>query len=118
MMNEMVEAEEKLRQDNEAFYDADVAPVLADLAKKCQSRGMPLIAMVGNQGDTYCTRYMTDFKNCAMRIAYYVSKTRDNVDALFMAIEKDAEKYGGDNSIYLWKLRHYRKLIDEGLNGK
>lgn len=31
---------------DEEFYDAEIAPALADLAKKCQERGMSVLAMV------------------------------------------------------------------------
>lgn len=101
--------------DNEAYYDKEIAPLLKDVAQKLEARGMPFIAFVGHGKDTFTTRYVKDFTNPAIRLALYLSKTLANVDALFMAIERDAEEYG-DNSIYLYKLKHYAKLIREGLS--
>jgi len=33
-------------QDEEAFYDAEIAPVLAELAMKCIDRRIPFLALV------------------------------------------------------------------------
>lgn len=98
------------REENEKFYDENIAPELARLANLCGDIGMSFIAMVANEKDSYCTKYMAKFDNPSARIAAYANEAKGNVDILFMKIEKDAEKYG-DNSIYLYKLRHYKDLI-------
>ncbi len=36
----------KAAQDEEAFYDAEIAPVLRDLAMKCIERRIPFLALV------------------------------------------------------------------------
>ncbi len=36
----------KPAQDEEAFYDAEIAPVLRDLAMKCIARRIPFLALV------------------------------------------------------------------------
>lgn len=95
----------------EKFYDEEVAPMLAKLAKQCASNNMPFMAMVGNEKDNYTTCIMPDDSNPAVRIAYMALQAQGNVDKLFMMIEADAAKYG-DNSMYLEMLRAYRKLIN------
>lgn len=96
--------------DNEEFYDKHIAPVLADLAKKCHERNMPFLTAVGDAKSIYSTIYVQDRQNPAVRLVLYALNARGNVDSLFMNVEKDAEKHG-DNSMYLWQLRHYRKMI-------
>ena len=106
---------EQTRKENEAFYDKEIAPALAELSKKCFDRGFPFLAVFGNKSDTYATNSIDLNKDsAAMRLIYYAIKCHGNVDALFMNIEKDAEKFG-DNSVYLWQLKHYRKLLDPEL---
>jgi len=98
---------------NEQFYDEHVAPVLADLAKKCNERDMPFLCMVGNQKDNYTTKFIGDWQNPAVRLAFYALKCQGNTDLLIMALERDAEEYG-DNSLYLANLRHYKEIIRKG----
>jgi hypothetical protein len=110
----MTDEETAKMKTNEEFYDAEIAPVLAALGRRCIDRGMSLVAAVGNSEDTYSSRFidLSIDNNPNVRLNYYANRARGNVDALFMRIESDAEKYGGDKSIVLWQLKHYRRLID------
>lgn len=107
-------SDEQKPSENEKFYDEHIAPVLAELAKKCHEKNMPFLAMVGDQKDNFTTKYVNDWQNPAIRIAYYALKCQGNIDALMMMVEQDAVKYGGDNSIYLHNLKHYRDIINRG----
>jgi hypothetical protein len=104
---------------DETFYDTEIAPQLLELGRKLEARGMCFVAFVGNGRDeTYVTRHLPNDLNVTLRLAYYASQTYNNIDALFMKIEADAEKFGGgDSSIYLQNLKHYRQWVRGELKG-
>lgn len=105
----------KTRQENEKWYDENVAPALADLARQCKERGMSFLAMVGNDDDSYQTRLALDLNSPALRLALYAMHAKGNVDALIAAVIKDAESRGGvDFSIYLTNLKRYGETLERG----
>jgi hypothetical protein len=56
--------------EKEAFYDAEVAPVLLDLAEKCAERGLHFLAQVEYEpGEFGLTRKFADDPHLAMIIA-------------------------------------------------
>ena len=69
-------------KDTEAFYDSEIAPVLADLAKRCTDRGMSFVAAVeyvpGNHAGTYM---MVEGACLQMEMIRMCSKTAPNVDS-------------------------------------
>lgn len=85
--------------DNEAWYDAEIAPVLADLAKRCNERGMSFIATVeydeGKRGGTY---YLTEGACLAMRMVYMCSASAPNVDSFLINLIRYCAKKGIDIS--------------------
>lgn len=103
------------RAENEEWYDENVAPVLADLATKCNGRGMPFLAAVGNHGDRYCTRYLSDTSDPAIRLIFYAMKALGNIDAFLATVIEDAEERGGTEfSIYLTDIKRYRNALERG----
>lgn len=79
----------------EAFYDAEIAPVLLELAQKCEANGMSLIAMCEWAPDE-SGRTMTLAKDAsaAIRLAEGAMQAQGNVDTLFFAIKRYAAKHG------------------------
>ena len=90
--------------DGEAFYDVDVAPVLLDLARKCQNAGVSFLAVAewqpGEQGRTCSLSPNSGF---AIRLAEVAAKSNGNVDALILAIIRYAEEHG-HSSMFLQQL--------------
>lgn len=90
--------------NNEAFYDAEIAPVLAQLARKCQARGMAFVAAVDNReaegGGTYNTLLPSNDMSVAMHLNYMALRSVGNVDTLMFSVIKHAERVG-HSSVYL-----------------
>lgn len=83
--------------ENEAWYDAEIAPVLADLAKRCNERGMSFIATVeydeGKRGGTY---YLTEDADLSMRMVYLCSRSAPNVDSFLINLTRHCVEKGID----------------------
>lgn len=63
--------------EDEAWYDTEIAPTLADLAKRCHERGMAFLSVVEYQpGDIY----MTEHAGLAMHMVSLCAATVPNVD--------------------------------------
>jgi hypothetical protein len=83
--------------DDEAWYDAEIAPALAALAKRCHERGMSFIAAVEYQpGDRGGTYYLTENAGTAMRMLHLCAQTAPNVDGYIMSLHKWAKAAGVD----------------------
>jgi hypothetical protein len=80
---------------DEAWYDAEIAPALADLAKRCHARGMAFVAVVeytpGNRGGTY---YMTENAGIAMVMLRLCAQTAPNVDGYVISLKRHCECAG------------------------
>ena len=91
-------------KEREAFYDREIAPVLLELAGKCQANEMSLFAVVewapGEQGRTISLR---KHHGLGIRFANLAAAMNGNVDGLFIEIEKYAREHG-HNSAYLSRL--------------
>jgi hypothetical protein len=85
--------------EDEAWYDAEIAPALASLAKRCNERGMSFVAGVeyepGRRGGTY---FVTEDAGTAMRMLYLCANTAPNVDAYIMHLKRWAKEKGVDTS--------------------
>ena len=75
----------------EKEYDEIIAPMLADVAKKCGELGGSIIARV--EWDVGCagvTRLGTDEKSgIAQRMTDYAALSRGNLDSMIMAMRRD-----------------------------
>ena len=91
----------------EEWYDAEIAPVLLDLAKRCEERGMSFIASVeyapDERGGTYA---LNKDAGLAMHMLHICSRTAPNVDAYAMALVKHfrAKGIGHGGSIILSRI--------------
>ena len=87
--------------DNESVYDAEIAPLLLQVADRCKELGMPFIASVefapGSIGKTEVVMHKMSF---AQRLAHYAVRAYGNVDKLILGINKYAKEYG-HSSVFL-----------------
>lgn len=93
----------------EETYDAEIAPALLAVAKRCQELGFPMVASVewepGENGRTeFCppTNETGDLPRPSAKqlLVHYAARCNGNIDSMLMAVLKDAEKYG-HGSAYL-----------------
>jgi len=92
--------------EDEAWYDAEIAPALAALAKRCHERGMSFIASVEYQpGDRGATYYLTEDAGTAMRMLHLCAQTVPNVDSYVINLKKWAKLNGVDTSSS-WVMTH------------
>ncbi len=83
--------------EDEAWYDAEVAPALAALAKRCNERGMSFVATVeyepGSRGGTYL---LTKDAGLEMHMLHLCARTVPNVDGYIMGLHKFCATHGVD----------------------
>ena len=85
--------------EDEAWYDAEIAPALAALAKRCHERGMSFIAAVEYQpGDRGATYYLTEDAGTAMRMLHLCAQTVPNVDSYIINLKRWAKLNNVDTS--------------------
>lgn len=85
------------KTEDEAWYDAEIAPALAELAKRCHERGMAFVAVVEYQpGDRAGTYYMTEHAGLAMHMQHFCAMTAPNVDAYVMNLKRHCKASGID----------------------
>lgn len=81
--------------EREDFYDREVAPVLRELAKKCQDAKISLVAMVEwEPGETGRTATIRGDAGFGLRMAHAAMQARGNVDSLIFAIQRYAIEHG------------------------
>jgi hypothetical protein len=81
--------------EREAFYDSQIAPVLMDLAKKCEENGLSIAAMVEWQpGETGRTAALAAEAGFGIRMAEAAMQAHGNVDSLIGAIMSYAKERG------------------------
>lgn len=80
---------------NETFYDDEIAPKLAELAELCHARGMSFVSGVEFEpGRLGSTLMLMDAVSMLARLPALALRCDGNVDALFFAIIKHAQKHG------------------------
>jgi len=92
-------------EDNEAFYDDEIAPVLADLCRKCEERGIPFVATVEYASEAYgTTAAFPKERGLAIEWAYIAARSNGNADVLIGHLVRQAEERG-HGSVYLNMLK-------------
>jgi hypothetical protein len=88
-------------EEQEAFYDAEIAPALAALSKKCTDAGMSLVAQVEwaptEAGSTFGIVPGSSF---AIRLVKLACEVRGNIDSMFIALRK-SDTPGLDQSLFM-----------------
>jgi hypothetical protein len=95
----MSDPESPEKTENEAWYDAEIAPALAALAIRCQERGMSFIATVEyDHGERAGTYYLIEDVGLEMQMQYYCAMTVPSVDAYIMHLIRHCQREGIDTS--------------------
>lgn len=88
-------------EERETFYDREIAPVLLQLARKCQDNGLSIVAMVEwEPGETGRTAALAADSGFGIRMAETAMRSVGNVDNLIMALMKYGEEHGR-SSVFL-----------------
>lgn len=83
--------------EGEAWYDAEIAPALAELANRCNERGMSFVAVVEYQPGDHAGTYMVADDAClAMHMVSLCSRTAPNVDSYVMNLKRHCKAQGID----------------------
>ena len=86
--------------DKEKFYDEEIAPVLLGLAEKCGEKGLSFVAACEyapeEVGHTFSIAKDASFD---VHLANAAVKAAGNVDVLYFAIKRYADKYGHSSAI-------------------
>lgn len=89
---------------NEEIYDAEIAPKLLELCKRCQELGFSFAANVEWEvGETGRTESQQPTASAKQLLVHWAARCNGNVDALIMAIDRCAHKHG-HSSMYLERL--------------
>lgn len=76
-------------EEKEQFYDDHVAPVLLDLAQKCNEHDMAFVAAVEyNPGEVGKTAQMTPDAGVAISMAYMGVKSAPNIDSFMINMSR------------------------------
>lgn len=93
-------------EEREAFYDAEVAPLLMSLCKQCQDRDISFLAMVDytGTGDIGRTASLQADAPGAIRYAnaisqYSLPRGAVNIDGFMFAVMKEARETGHSSII-------------------
>ena len=77
--------------EREAIYDAEIAPELAKLAKRCEECGMSIVAEVEwdpADASAGLTVALAEGSSFSIRLMKLASEVRGNVDSMFIALRK------------------------------
>jgi len=87
------------KNEGEAWYDAEIAPALVALAKRCNERGMSFIASVeylaGERAGTY---FLTADAGLTMRMQHICAMTAPNIDGYMINLARYCKARGIDTS--------------------
>lgn len=88
-------------EDQEKFYDDEIAPSLRILMERCKERGMSFIATVQfADGGVGSIGYAQPNGHAMLRMAFFACRSKGNVDDLILQLQKDGKEHG-HNSIFL-----------------
>jgi hypothetical protein len=81
--------------EREDFYDREIAPVLLELAKKCEDRGLSFIAMAEwEPGETGRTMSVREGASINLRMALWAMQAQGNADSLILAMKRHGQDHG------------------------
>ena len=91
------------QSDNERWYDDEIAPLLLEIARKCDAKGVPFLAAVeyapGDRGKTF----VNPTESLAMTMLSHCCKMGTNIDGYLIGIQRYCHENNVDTSqsIYL-----------------
>lgn len=88
--------------EDEAWYDAEIAPALAALANRCHERGMAFVAVVEYKPGDHAGTYMVgEDAGLALHMVSLCSRTAPNVDAFVINLARHCKAKGIDTGASL-----------------
>lgn len=85
-------------EQREAFYDAEIAPALMGLARKCEDFGFSIVAKVEWQpGETGTTASIRGDAGFGLRLTHWAAASNGNVDSLIIACKKYGQEHGHES---------------------
>lgn len=87
-------------KEREAFYDAEIAPALLDIGKRCNEAGLSFLAVAEwAPGESGRTRQFTEPFGLPIEIADAAMRAGNNIDAFLMYIMKLGKERGHSSAI-------------------
>lgn len=82
-------------EEREKFYDSEIAPILLQLAGKCQDNGLSIAAIVEwDPGETGRTAALAEGSGFGIRMAEMAMRAGNNVDSMIMGLMKYGREHG------------------------
>ena len=98
---------------SEAFYDREVAPVLLELARKCEAEGLSLVASCEfGPNETGMTLTVREGAGIELLLASFAIQAAGNADVLIGKMAEHGRDHG-HNSVYLTMLGSPAEKADE-----
>lgn len=106
---------------NDEFYDKEIAPELARLARLCEKKDMSFIAVVEiDEGDFGRTSLFTEDAHLTMLLLKVLTKADGNMDAFLSGVLRYAKENNIDygDSVFMkliageWPVAFYRGMVD------
>ncbi|MES2973426.1 MAG: hypothetical protein V4757_07445 [Pseudomonadota bacterium] len=92
--------------DNEAFYDAEIAPALMALGARMQERGMSFVATVEYDPDQRGSTFiLSKDAGLPMHILHIAAHAGQNFDGLAMGVLRHCQKNGIDTGASMFLSR-------------
>ncbi len=111
-----------MNQDNETFYDEQIAPELARLAQLCAENNMSLLAAVEYApGSIAETRLFSQAPSWAMEMLYLALLAMGNLDRLVINVAQLAnarDDLDETSSLVLQVLRHHEAYLACAVAGR
>ena len=92
---------------SEQLYDEEIAPVLLELSRKCEARGVSFIAVVEyERGARGRTSTISDGAGLEMRMLDFCARTAPNIDGYVISLIRYCREHGiaTDSSIVMNRL--------------
>lgn len=87
-------------KEREAFYDAEIAPTLMALCKRCEANGMSFLAMVEwEPGRTGQTMGVREGASIALLMAFWSMQLLGNADALILKMMQHGANHGHNSAM-------------------
>ncbi len=93
-------------EEREQFYDREIAPVLMDLARRCEGAGLSFLALVEwSPDETGKTMSMREGSGIGTKMVLWAMQAKGNSDNLIWQMQRHGREHG-HNSVCLSMLDH------------
>lgn len=85
---------------NEEFYDTEVGPKLAELARACEARGMSFVSSVEYEPESTAETFsLIKGHSVKITLAYMAIKAHGNLDSLVIGAARYARDHGHSSMV-------------------